>query len=319
MSRNVVAWGRQVLARHGRRLLSVLMVAAIFAVLGWSVIGEWDTVKHYPWQLEIAPLVLASAFHSLALGVTFVVWHLMIRRLGHFADVRRNAYIYYVSTLAKRVPGAIWYISGRLLMYQEEGVTKPAVLNATILETVLIGSAGALVYVMLLPFYAYDSTRANWIIATIGLVAIGLFSVRPRLLLDATNYFLRRWKRTPIEVDLTRQDLILWAVLYMLPGPVSGVSLYFLIRAVTAATMPDLVSAMVVWTLSMLVGLMTMVLPGGLGLKELALATLLSQWMPLSAGVVVAVAFRLLQTFDDAAWAAVVWVLFGRREMSGDR
>jgi hypothetical protein len=312
MTNNIVRMGKRAFGRWGQRLLAGGLFLAVFAFLGWSVFQQWDTLKSYPWQLNVGYVALASGFHSLALGVTFVVWHLMLRRLGRVDDARINAHIYYLSTLAKRIPSAIWYVGGRLVMYQRVGVIRSAVLNAIVLETVLIGGAGVLVYLALLPFYSWTSTGVTWLVAIVGILALLAFFVRPRWLLDVTNVALRRWHREPIQADVSRRDLLLWVGIYLIPWPLAGVSLFFMIRAMTPGTTADLVSIIGVSTLSMLVALVSLILPAGLGLKELTIAALMSPWLPLSVGVVVAIAYRVLQTLDEMVWAALVSGLYGR-------
>jgi hypothetical protein len=305
MSEALVAWGKRIYARWGGLVLGIGLVAVISIVLGRAVYQEWDTLKTFRWQLNIGYLLLASIFHSLALGATFVAWHLMVRRLGQFSDIRTNAHIYYLSTLAKRVPIAVWYIGGRLVMYQRENVSRSAVLNAIALESLLIGGAGVLIYLVLQPFYAYASPDVAWVVVGAAGVAALICLIQPRFLLDLTNVVLQRFNRNPIQAELSRQDLLLWIGIYLVPTPLAGVSLYFLIQAITTGIEADLVSLIGVATLSMLVGLVSMLLPAGFGLKELAMAALLATWMPLSVGVVVAIGFRILSTFDDLLWAAV--------------
>jgi hypothetical protein len=305
MSQALVAWGKKAYARWGGLVLGIGLVAVVSIVLGRAVYREWDTLKTFRWQLNIGYLLLASVFHSLALAATFVAWHLMLRRLGRFGDIRTNAHIYYVSTLAKRVPTAVWYIGGRFTMYQRENVPRSAVLNAIALESLLIGGAGVLIYLVLQPFYEYSSPDVAWIVVAVTGVAALVFLIQPRFLLDLTNIVLRRFNRNPIQAKLSRADLLLWTGIYLAPTPLAGVSLYFLIQGITTGIEVDLVSLIGVATLSMLVGQASMLLPAGFGLKELTMAALLATWMPLSVGVVVAIGFRMLSTFDDLLWAAI--------------
>jgi hypothetical protein len=310
---NLQSWRQRLYGRRGRRVFAAGLFLAVVAFLGWGVLREWDTLRTYPWQLSFGYLMLASGFHSLALGVTFVVWHLMLRRLGHVDDARTNAYIYYLSTLAKRIPSAIWYVGGRLVMYQRVGVARSATLNAVALETVLIGCAGALVYVALLPFYPWTSAWITWLLLALGISLLLIFFIRPRWMLEATNLALRRCGRDPIQVVVRRRDLMLWLGIYLLPWPLAGVSLFFMIQSMTPGMATNLAVIVGVSTLSMLVALISLILPAGLGLKEFTIAALMSAWMPLSVGVVVAISYRVLQTFDEVLWAALAYRLFGRR------
>jgi hypothetical protein len=53
----------------------------------------------------------------------------------------------------------------------------------------------------------------------------------------------------------------------------------------------------------MLISLLSMILPGGFGLKELTSSVLLSKWMPLTAAIVITIAYRLVQTANEVVWA----------------
>jgi hypothetical protein len=294
--------------------LSRGLILAVIALIGVVVVREWDQIIAFPWRLDLKYLSLSLLFHSLALGTTFLVWYLMIDRLSGFNDLTLNIRFYYLSTLAKRVPTAVWYVGGRLAMYRQVGVAGSVVIGCILLENIMIAMAGALVFLTLLPMYSHVlyphlSLKVGGPIALAGISLFSLLLVRPRVLVDFTNRVLRRLGRSELENVPATRDIALWVGLYTLPWLFAGASLYFAILALSDVVGPGIWDSIGISTLAMLVTILSFVLPGGFGLKELTFGALLSFWMPLSSALVLSVAYRLLQTGNEVVWAMVASTL----------
>ena len=278
----------------------------VFTMLSILIFREWETLVTFPWQISLSDLILTIIFHSLALGITFFVWHLMIARLGDFDNLRANFRFYYISTLAKRIPTPIWYVSGRLMMYQKMNVAAAPVVNCIILEGVIIGIAGIFTFLAFLPFYSQIPQAGVIPFVVIGVSGISSLLIRPQLFIDTTNRILGRWQRRRLEMELHRQDILIWGGLYILPWIFAGFSLYFATRTFIAQSTVGLIDAIGISTLAMLVALLSTVLPSGLGLKELTSGLLLSSWMPFSSALVISIMYRLVQTLNELVWALIV-------------
>jgi len=264
---------------------------------------EWDALVSFPWRLDIRYLILTVVFHSVALGVTFWVWHLMIVRLGDFDDLRLNFRFYYVSTLAKRIPTPVWYVGGRLMMYQSVGVSVSEVLNCVVLENVIIGIAGVFTFLVLLPFYSRLPETNVLPLTLVGAVGILVLLTRPQVFVDVTNWILKRLRRQRLDRVPARKDILLWGGLYILPWLVAGLSLYCVTHSFSGRVGLGIIDAIGVSTLAMLVALLSALLPGGLGLRELTSGVLLAYWMPFSSAIVISFVYRLIQTANEMFWA----------------
>ena len=55
----------------------------------------------------------------------------------------------------------------------------------------------------------------------------------------------------------------------------------------------------------------------GLALKEITASALLAHWMPLSAGIVISIAYRLLQTVNEVVWALLAYQIAKPEEKKG--
>lgn len=287
--------------------LVVLMAARV-------VIQQWDVLIAFPWKFNLGFLLLASFSHSLGLFVTFVIWSLMMARMAGFRDFGQNFRIYYLSSLAKRIPTALPYVGGRMAMYVAQGVPGMVVLNGIVFENLLVGLGGMIAFFAFLPFYSGIPSGVTLGIGLAGAVLIILLVIRPQIFIDATNFLLRKLKRREIDLVPQRRDLLSWTGLYILPWLTNGFSFYFLMRAIIGSGIPGVLNTLEVATISALVGLLSMVLPGGFGLKEFTAGALFTQWMPFSTALVVTLAFRLMQTVDEIIWAlvALAWANYNK-------
>ena len=290
-------------SRRGFKWLTIITVTIVFTLVTTLLISNWNDLISFPWHLNLGYLILTLVFQSIALGVTFLVWHLMVVRLCGFDDLAADFRFYYVSTLAKRVPMSVWYIGGRVVMYKQAGVSGLGILNGILFENVLIAVAGILTFVVFLPFYSGVPTVAALPIAVGGAVSILILLARPRIFLELTNAVLRKFHRQELTSLPGRRDILIWTGIYVLPWLFAGLGLYCATRAFSDGGAPGLVDSIGISTLTMLIALISMILPGGFGLKELTSGILLSKWMPLTAALVITVAYRLLQTGNEVVWA----------------
>jgi uncharacterized membrane protein YbhN (UPF0104 family) len=93
---------------------------------------------------------------------------------------------------------------------------------------------------------------------------------------------------------------------------VGGSGFYFVVRALAPAVGPDVWDAVGIATLSTLLVLLNTVVPAGVGIQEFGMVALLTPWFPASVALVIAVAYRVLQTADD-----LVWIVLGYLTKAG--
>ncbi|MCS7056795.1 MAG: flippase-like domain-containing protein [Thermoflexales bacterium] len=294
------------------RWATVSLVLIVISLLMWLVVRNWNELVTFPWRLHLGYLSLTMILHSAGLGVTFVVWHLMLKRLSGFGDWRVNFRYYYVSVLAKRVPTSVPFISGRLVMYRQAGVPASIVLNCIALEALLVGAGGVITLVTLWPFTQHVPWQIFAVFAAPTAFIMGLLLVRPSVFFELTNQVLRRLNRPTLDRFPVGQDIILWTMLYVIPWVTTGASFYFAPQALSTATGPDPLQSIIISTVSMLISLGSLLLPAGFGLKEVASTILLSSWVPLPAASVIVIAYRVIHTVDEIIFALLALVATAR-------
>jgi len=296
---------------YDREWLAVVIMGVVILVLGLVVYRNWEVLASFQWQVQWGRLGISSIFHFLALNSLFLAWHLMISQLAGQRDWALNFRVYSLSTVARRIPLPIWYLGSRLYYYQKEKVPLTIILNASTLEASLIILSGAICYVLLLPWYTHIPKLPWWgFVVAIG-VLIGSFAVRPSLLVDITNLVLRVMKRSIIPVTISQKQLLTWGLTYLATWFLDGVGLYYMVAALIKSP-PEVMNVIGVSTLSAFVAIISLILPGGLGLKELTMGALLSYWVPLPVGVVISLLYRVLLTLLEIIWVGIGYLVYLR-------
>ncbi len=231
-------------------------------------------------------------------------------RLAGMHSLRKNAKIYSYSILAKRLPGTYWYVAGRILLYEKEGVAKITTAAGAALELASTILSGLLMYFISLPFCLNNYLtglptiwRSGYLGLLIGL--LGIVFLRPSLASSALNRLTRYLGKQEVSVTFDVKDALTWLALYSLAWIVGGVVLYLLITSLQPFSWTTIPAAINMTVAAGLVGLVAFISPSGLGIKELTLAYLLSFYVPLPVAAVLALLFRLWVIVGDFFWAVL--------------
>lgn len=279
-----------------------VIAGIVFSVLGYAIWRDWEVISAFKWRLNIINLLIFVVLHTISLSCMFVAWHLTMKRLLGRSLLRTDFRIYSLSLLARHIPLPIWFVGSRVVLYQAEDVPASIPITATSLEHALLAFGGIVCYLVLLPWYVYTDALPWYIPLTLLGLALALFFIRPSLLIEIINKIQKHYQRPILDVKLTRQDLAIWGLLYTAPWFLDGIGFYF--GLTTFLPLPDqVVSFIGISTVSTLVAMLTMLLPAGFGLKELTMGAMLTAWIPVSAGIVLSLGYRLLITIVETFWA----------------
>jgi hypothetical protein len=300
---------RRTLQLYSRLVFRLLTVAIILA-LGYGVYRNWREVEDYLRGMRFDYVLLALAAHAIALGCTAVAWHLIVRVFSGDARLGRDSRVYYTTTVAKRIPGIVWYIAGRAHLYSETGISKSIVVTCTVMETALAFVAGVASFLLLSPLYSYWLLPANvWLLLILAVPLMGI-AFQPAILVRFVNLFLRRFHRAQMSVSASRLSILPICTMYGLAWLGGGFCLYLLISASQPLPVSELPTVIGFATVSGLTGLLALALPAGMGVKEIALAAMLSYYVSFPVAAAVALLFRVLTTADEIIWAVIAAILW---------
>lgn len=266
------------------------ILGALFLALAFA--RTWNEM-----QSRVLPSYMSLAAGGvailIALGCSAFGWAALFER----PDLRASlVYWFFVSQLGKYIPGGIWQFVGQVGFATDAGVplarTSAALPVHIVVQVAAGGSIGALAGVLA------PSASAAWRLIALAAVATVVFLDR-RLLLLATRLVARLGMAGATSADLPSQSAVFrsyfWTIGTLLA---SGAAFALMLSSVDAGSPPA--ASVVTFALAWLAGFLAVIVPAGLGVRELVLMALL----PASAAAIVAVSLchRILTI-------AVEWVV----------
>ncbi|TDD99941.1 lysylphosphatidylglycerol synthase domain-containing protein [Jiangella asiatica] len=280
--------------RWARRAFLVLALAAA----AWATASRWDEVRD-AWS-ALPPLTVLAAFAvSLAYVLaTMVSWRAVLSDLGSTVPLGSAARMFFLSQLGKYLPGGVWNlvaaaeIGADLAIPRRRSVTVMAV---ALLVSIVTGLLVAVVAVLAGPDDVRDTYGPAMLTLPL-LVVLLLPPVTNRLL----GLVLRLLSRPPLDHPLSATGVAgasAWALLAWL---LAGLHTWLLATALGAEATPATAAlATGAYALAWAVGLLVVVVPAGLGVREAVLGLVLADQLDGGAVVVAVLASRVLMTAAD--------------------
>jgi uncharacterized membrane protein YbhN (UPF0104 family) len=294
------------------RLLSAARVAVAVVVLAavvWAVARNWADVSVHLSRISWGVFVLSSLAAAVGTWLTMVGWRVILADLGSPLHLAPSSGVYFVGQLGKYLPGSLWSVLVQADIASHLRVPRRRTAVSGLLTLALSLLTGLLVGLPAASFLLQRESGGSswWLIAAVPLVVVlGV----PRILNALVALGLRTLRREPLEHELSARAVLTAVGLFVIVWLAFGVHTLLLARAVAGdSPHPDLVTAAVTgYALSVALGMLTIVLPAGLGAREGLLTLILSAAIPTPAAAAVAIVSRFIVTIIDVLAALAGWL-----------
>lgn len=284
--------------------LKWLFYVAIVVAFGWFLWQvDWASLAGtqviWGWMLGASALALLFRY----LGV--FVWRVVLTRLGahDLPGLRVLADIYAKAWLARYIPGTLPWIAGKIYLAAQHGVSKAKLAVSTLVEAaaqVVAVGAVSLTLLAIDPRVGEISPALRWLVAA-GAVA-GFVAMSPPVFNRLLALGFRLLKRAePVRVGwpVVRDSL----ALYGGGAIISGLSYALVMKAIVPdVAMADLAFLVGAFGFAGVVGMLTPLVPSGLGTRDATQLVLLLIILPAHTAALVVLVSRV--------WSAAIDVLF---------
>jgi hypothetical protein len=275
--------------KHSHWIVYVLVLFA-FAYLGIIIYISSQEILTIPYRTWIYASLLTLFLYLASLLLQSYVW---IRILAcHHTIGWEEFWIYFKLLVLRRLPGGVLHWFGRAAMYdQNSQVTSKTVMWANFIEwTILILIALTL--------------------ATAGISSL-IWPVRVFLivlLFTLAIFIAVKWQSE--EGILLRKiaEGILWTGLYALTWLIGGLVIFLFTRSIGSSEI-GLFDSTWIWAISGGASLLFLIIPSGLGIREISLTMLLYPFMSPSIALLIALLIRFTFTIADVLWGSLGWVI----------
>lgn len=286
-----------------------LVVAAIVIRMVWATLASnWSEFRslHLTLKLQwgwigLSVLVLLTSYAS-----SVEAWRRILagwqQRLRYLSAAR----IWLVANLGRYIPGKVWSVAGLIALAQRAGVEAWAAgASAFAIQAVAIGTAVALVAV------AIPGAESPWRLAGAALIAAGtIVSLAwTRAVRSVARLAGRADGVRPLPVTAVAESSALGVFSWL--G--HGTAFWLLSRGLGLPGSLPVATAVGVFALGYILGLLALFAPGGVGVREVVLISLLTPRLGGGGAIALSLASRLLLTLTEVA-APLVMLLFTRQQ-----
>lgn len=296
-----------------QRILTVLRVGIALITLAavvYAVARNWADVSVHLGRISWSTFLWSTLAAAAGTWLTMIGWRTLLRDLGSDLHLAPASGVYFVGQLGKYLPGSLWSV---LVQADIASHLKVPRRRTAVTGLLALGLALATGFLAGLPAASYLISRSSegfdwWLLLGIPLLVVLCV---PRLLNAIIARMLRVIRREPLEHELSGGAVLRSVLLFLIVWVFFGVHTLLLARAVAGdgSPHPDLTAAaMTGYALSVSLGMLTVILPAGLGAREGLLTLILSTAMPTPAAAAVAIMSRFIVTIVDVVAALGGWL-----------
>ena len=287
-----------------KNIFKILVPVGLISLLVWNIAGQWGKLSGYWQNLNITFLTLMFLVMLFIFPEAAFAWHVILKKLKTPRNLRRTIYIWITSNTGRYIPGIVWQYIGRVeLGTAVAKIPRRVGAISVILEALFALFAALLVSFLTIPSFFLE--RLNNLFWIIPVIFISLFTFQPKILgrvLTLISWITKR-EIPKIEFKLNFSTVAVLIFLYGVNLMLNGFALFLLTQAfgVIDFDIKKLFLFSGFYSLSWILGYLTLVAPAGLGVTEVSLAFLLSSQVPLYLAAGIAVVYRFFLTIAEVA------------------
>ena len=261
-------------------LAAQLIAAALLAwFIGRTLAAQWAAFRAQP--LTVTPrwehIAAGSAMILGAHMVLVQTWRLMVRSWGADMPFWTAARVWSVSNLGKYLPGRIWQITAMAAMATRAGVAAVVSTGSAVLGTIINIACGIAV-VLVIGWRWIDQIREDARIAAIALLALVVIAILSLpFLLPRLNAIAARLTGRLIAFEAPPGRIVVTGIVgNLLSWLMYGIAFMWLVSGVLGESPGSPWLYVAVNAAAYVLGYIVLFLPAGLGVREGAMAVLLT-------------------------------------------
>ncbi|MGQ0601018.1 MAG: lysylphosphatidylglycerol synthase domain-containing protein [Anaerolineales bacterium] len=251
-------------------------------------------------QMNYLWLLWSLAITVVTVWLGAVEWWLILRSLGHEVGFGYAARAHLKANLAKYLPGYGWQLLGKVHLTARPGISYSAASVALAVEFGLLMAVGICVALGLSP--AFPWTGQSWVLPWVGAAAFVILLA----LTWALPTLLRQLMGKGQVVEIKRELLSLTIVIAGLGWGSLGVIFWTTSAAFWPLELNDLPVFSFAMIAAMLIGLVAIFVPAGIGVRESVLVFILTPYVPPATVLFVAAAVRVVLLLGELFCLALI-------------
>lgn len=301
-----------------RQSLGILIAGILLFFVIKPFIHVHKQVEDITFQIQWQWLV--TSFGFILLYRSFYVWPftVLLRCISEGGDVRfrRTFTLFHLSNITRYLPGRIWGVVRLLALSPRFGLSKAAVGSCLTLHTGIETALGGFIAMSLLFSTQMQDVAIERLkmisghtllitLAVIGLMG-GLIFLMP-ILSSHARRLLKTLQETgtPLWQKSSGREWCNFIVGHIVLWGCQGFTFFLFVRSLTPMVWTDVGILTACYAFAWIVGFLSFLTPGGLGVREGLLGLLLSNYMPVPQATLVALFCRVWMLSAEVILAGI--------------
>ena len=289
------------------KYVKIVFMLIVFYFLARYIKGNIEDLRQLKLSFNMGMLLL-SVFIFIIYKVNLcLLWHYITVKNKCSISLEKSFVSWFYSLLGKYIPGKIFFLGARLYYYHQEGISKKKITFCFLLENICTLLGAAFLFLFSLMFID-NPTLQQYKLALFILLILFFIVVHPTVISKLSNIPLRIFKKEPLTLNIKYRDILQLILLFIVNWIIVGIGFYVLVYSFYPIDLQYLFYVSGAFGLSVIIGILSLFAPAGIGVREGVMIFALSLIMPESAAVVVSVISRLWMTFTELALIGIVYV-----------
>ena len=284
-----------------RKIIGLIIVFVVFCIIGRVLYQNWSKVPFEELRFNVGFLAISYVFKFFAFVLGSLGWVFVLKSLGAKLPLKRALRINSVSSLGRYVPGKVWAFLGQVYLAKRDKIPASKTMVSVLLSTTLSILSALIIFSASLVFLV-NKGMPNQIYLALILIPLCFIALHPHILPKIVNWGLRKMKKGVIEFNFNYARILKLLGVYCLNWIAQSFCFFFLIRSfypISISVYPPLLG---INSLAWVVGFLSFIVPGGLGIREGIQSFLLKFFIPLPVGIIAALLGRI--------WAIIGMLIF---------
>jgi glycosyltransferase 2 family protein len=274
-------------------IFQIMIITAVFSFMFWQVYKNWNSLQEYEWSFNYIYLVLSFIFLGGYYFCIFIGWHFILKKLGVKIGFLKTMKIRALSELGRYIPGKFWHLLGRTYFAKKMKLPVLKIVTSFVLELSISLIAGFVVFLSVFPFFLKTELMIKVLPFAIIAIPLGLAFIHPKILNRLLNFALKVFKRGKIKIQMKYRYILLLVMMYCAFWLVAGFAFFLLVNSIYSISFSNVLVIGSIYVIAWVLGFLSFLTPGGMGVREGVLAALLSLYMPLPIAIIISLISRL--------------------------
>lgn len=278
--------------------LQAAVLLVVVVLIARTVQRNWAEFRALEVSLQPQAAWLGLATLAVFLSYAFFIeaWRRLLAGWGQGIGLGAAARVWCLANLGRYLPGKIWSVTGLVVLAQRAGVRgSVAAASAVAFQALVLGTGVAVVAAAMPQATSALRLAVGFLIA---LASLGVLVWEP-----AARWLGRLMSAASPLTPLPLSAVGLGGALMFLGWLTYGFAFWLLARGLLPAAELPLTTAAGIFTLSYILGTLALFAPGGIGVRELVLISLLTPALGSGGAVAVSIGSRVLLTLTEACAA----------------